>query len=563
MEAVWVLAAAALLVGAVALSRGNRRRRLEQYLTAHWGNRGAREEPDRETIEEIAAYWRCLRQAESPRDAVDDITWNDLEMDAVFARLDYAESGVGEEALYAALRQTGVNGETLEARKRFARAIEEHPDHRLRIRALLHQLGRSRAYGACAYLFRPSDQRVEHGFVYPLLAALPVAVAALGFFRPAFLLGLIAVFGVNAVVYYLTQKKWQPEVAGVRQLAAMLKAAGRLRSVLPPEMSGLAERLGALYAEMKPMARWNALFAMQRQSDLDFLTDYLRILFQLDMLCLIRLTAFFRAHNAALRELYALIGELDACVAIAAWRASGVVCCEPEYVSELCVRAEGLTHPLLRHPVPNDIVWDRGALITGSNASGKSTFTKALAVNAILAQSVCLCTAQSFRLPRARVATSMAMRDDLLSGESYFIVEIRSIRRIVEAVEEGTPTLCFIDEILRGTNTVERIAASCALLNYLQGGRCLCMAATHDQELTTLLKNYRQLHFREEITPSGMSFTYQLHEGPADTRNAIRLLTQMRFPEALTQEALALANRFDRTRRWTLNEQESERAADI
>lgn len=93
-----------------------------------------------------------------------------------------------------------------------------------------------------------------------------------------------------------------------------------------------------------------------------------------------------------------------------------------------------------------------------------------------------------------------------MGGESYFVVEIRSLKRILDALTDTLPTLCVIDEILRGTNTVERIAASAALLRYVQGRNCLVMAATHDQELTHLLKNYSQVHFREELTEQGMPF---------------------------------------------------------
>jgi DNA mismatch repair ATPase MutS len=268
------------------------------------------------------------------------------------------------------------------------------------------------------------------------------------------------------------------------------------------------------------------------------------------MLCLTRLTAFFERHNEALRALYRFVGEMDACIAIANFRASGVQTCEPEFTGDRCVAAEGLAHPLLQNPVRYDIVWDRCALVTGSNASGKSTFTKALAINAILAQSVYTCTARKFAMPFARVLSSMALRDDVEGGESYFIVEIKSLRRIISTLDDGMPTLCFIDEILRGTNTAERIAASSALLAYLESQNCLCMAATHDQELTKMLPQYRQLHFREDLTPEGMTFSYKLLEGPSDTRNAIALLKQMDFPEAILDGASAAVQRYEKKGSW-------------
>src|SRR5699024_7693129 len=137
--------------------------------------------------------------------------------------------------------------------------------------------------------------------------------------------------------------------------------------------------------------------------------------------------------------------------------------------------------------VENSIELSRGCLITGSNASGKSTFIKAVAVNAVLAQSLNTCAAGRVTMPHAQVLTSMAVRDDLTAGESYFIREIRYLKRILDHLNDRKITLCVIDEILRGTNTGERIRASRAILEYLAEKNCIPLIASHDKELTVLL----------------------------------------------------------------------------
>ena len=77
----------------------------------------------------------------------------------------------------------------------------------------------------------------------------------------------------------------------------------------------------------------------------------------------------------------------------------------------------------------------------------------------------------------ALVITSMAVRDDILTGDSYFISEIKSLKRIIDKVEI-VKCICFVDEILRGTNTIERIAASTSVIKYLHGKDCLCIVAS-------------------------------------------------------------------------------------
>ena len=88
------------------------------------------------------------------------------------------------------------------------------------------------------------------------------------------------------------------------------------------------------------------------------------------------------------------------------------------------------------------------------------------------------------------------------------MAELKSLRRLLACAQTGTPCLCFIDEILKGTNTVERIAASAAVLRHLAGCRCLCFVATHDRELTEMLAGlYENRHFSEQVGPEASPLT--------------------------------------------------------
>lgn len=189
-------------------------------------------------------------------------------------------------------------------------------------------------------------------------------------------------------------------------------------------------------------------------------------------------------------------------------------------------------------------------LITGSNASGKSTYLKTAALTALLAQSICTAPARRYEAGAFRIYSSMALSDDLLAGESYYIVETRSLKRIVDSTGDG-PVLCVIDEVLRGTNTVERIAASCEVLRALAADGALCLAATHDIELCGLLEPaYALYHFEERIEGREMVFDYRLRAGKATSRNAIDLLRLIGFDEAIVDRAHARANAYMETGAW-------------
>lgn len=218
---------------------------------------------------------------------------------------------------------------------------------------------------------------------------------------------------------------------------------------------------------------------------------------------------------------------------------------------ENSIDAAGLVHPLLRDAVPNDLVTDRPLLITGSNASGKSTYLKTAALAVCMAQSICTVTADSYSANALRVYSSMALKDDLLAGESYYIVETRSLKRILDAAEKDSAILCVVDEVLRGTNTIERIAASSEVLRALAGAGALCIAATHDIELCELLNGaYRLFHFEEQVGENEMLFDYKLRGGKATSRNAINLLRLMGFDERIVENAHARANRYLETGSW-------------
>ena len=131
-------------------------------------------------------------------------------------------------------------------------------------------------------------------------------------------------------------------------------------------------------------------------------------------------------------------------------------------------------------------------------------------------------------------------------------MEIRAIKRILDIAAEGEhKVLCFVDEVLRGTNTVERIAASTEILKSLSGENVICFAATHDVELTQLLENqYDNYHFEEEIVDNDVCFNYRLLTGKATTRNAIKLLAVMGYEADIIEQANQRAEGFMQTGQW-------------
>jgi DNA mismatch repair ATPase MutS len=250
---------------------------------------------------------------------------------------------------------------------------------------------------------------------------------------------------------------------------------------------------------------------------------------------------YLDGRNKEFMELYCFIGGIDLCLSIASFRQSIRGYCIPEFIDAGTLDIEEIYHPLVREPIKNTLDMTKNILLTGSNASGKSTFIKAVAINIILAQSIYTCMASKMRIPDARVITSMAIRDDIMSGESYYIKEIKYLQRIIEESTQDRMVICTIDEILRGTNTNERVAASIAVLKYLNEKNCMVLVASHDLELAKQLENmYDMYYFCEKLKGNDVIFDYKLREGISHSRNAIRLLQLIGFPNEIVEVAKEL-----------------------
>ena len=526
-------------------------RKLRARLKREWGQKPAERQMDEDLIEDVSLYWRSLAKNLPEYRQVDDITWNDLDMSQVFQRMNFTQSVVGSEALYAMLRDTGCEDAELSAREKMIRLFQTDEEARLEAQLALRYIGKSHFHGAIGYMFTPEKRYPAHGWLYYLLSLLPVVLIVAGLFNAVFFIPFMALVAINIFAYYRTSLTWQREINAVKHIASVLNCAQRLCHSRCTALEAVQQPIRKLTRQLHGIRGWCTLLAAELPGELSILTDYLRIIFMLNMLSLCRIVGRLRNCNLQMQELYQWIGRIDACLALAALRTSNPGLCQPVFVADKVLDARDLTHPLIANAVANDCLWRQNTLITGSNASGKSTFIKAVAINAILAQTVLTCYASSLRMCRARVMTSMAVRDNILAGESYFVAEIRSLKRILEAMSGAWTVFCFVDEILRGTNTVERIAASSSVLADLEDRHCLCMAATHDVELTRMLQSaYANWHFREQITPAGVAFTYRLCEGPASSRNAIALLEQMGFSTQVVQNAKSAIRRFESEGRW-------------
>jgi DNA mismatch repair ATPase MutS len=286
-------------------------------------------------------------------------------------------------------------------------------------------------------------------------------------------------------------------------------------------------------------------------SDIDIVSDYIRVLTHMDIILYSRYIKKLKASYKELILIYQIVGFLDSMVAIAKYRKNQLYFCTPNFNNTLSIITTDIYHPLINNAVPNDFTGKSSTLITGSNASGKSTFLRTLGMNALLAQTIYTVHATSFETNFFHIHTSISLKDDLEQHESYYMAEIKALKRIFDSAKEGNTVLCLIDEVLKGTNTLERIAASTEVLMDLLQFQVLCITATHDIELTKLIGgSYQNMHFKETITDNELHFDYKIKDGICTSGNAIKLLEIMGFSKELIQHSMERIQYFKETGSW-------------
>jgi DNA mismatch repair ATPase MutS len=292
---------------------------------------------------------------------------------------------------------------------------------------------------------------------------------------------------------------------------------------------------------------------MLHLQELGFLYGVLQLVTLWDLHWLLALEEEVKRDPRRFARLAGALADLEAHVALATYAAEQAGTCWPDILAEPSPRLEieSGEHPLLAFgtAVPNDVRLadeTRVAIVTGSNMSGKSTFLRMVALNVVLAQIGVPVRARGMRLVPLTLHAHIHVRDSLADGKSTFLVEVERVHEILAAAQSSARMLGILDELFRGTNSRERLAASREIARHLAASGGLFLIATHDQELARLavedgVSGLFAVHFRDTIVDGRMVFPYTVEPGIASSTNAIRMLEIAGYPPELVRRARAAA----------------------
>lgn len=492
------------------------------------------------SMDDIAGYHRRRSDADL---ALSDRMWADLELDGVFRLADHCVSAPGQQVLYAFLRRPHLTPPEIARRDDVVSSLDNDARAKEDVRHALSRVRTRAAYD----LHRLFDDELPHRprlfFLLPLLSLACVVGILLLLVSPAAgLATLLVAICVNIGLKIHLRPRFEDLIQPMMALRSLLLAAESLAQYTSPSLRACTKDLPLLCGRLRWIKGAARRLVIEDSGNelVDSLASWANLLFLLDVNTFVFSIERLRRSRDDLRAVFLTVGAVDAYCAVGAFRRALIQWSTPRFQHPAQqMQCEGLYHPAIADPVVNDChLTGRSLLITGSNMAGKSTYLRAVGTGAVLAQTIATVPAKSWISPILRVETLITRVDELAGGKSYFFAEAERVKEMLDIAAGPQRCLFLIDELYRGTNTAERVAAAHAVLDRLDSMGHLCLVATHDLELLDLLgSRWDTWHFTERVNRHGVFFDYRLRAGVATTPNALRLLQRLDYPPAVVRQA--------------------------
>ncbi|MGA8854786.1 MAG: DNA mismatch repair protein MutS [Christiangramia sp.] len=515
-----------------------RNKSTRKSLIENWGK------PKNEKYLDFDLINQFFKNHKSPNvfQIISDNTWVDLDMDEVFKFLDRTTSKIGQQYLYFKLR-TITNISDLKRFGKLTKVFKSDQELRIKSQLELSKLSSNKAYYLEEIFRSQSVEKSGKIWLFRFLSIAAISSIILSFFNPTWFLLLIPIFFINLVFHYKNKASIQLYLNGVGQLATSYHVVKKLSS---------SEEIRSFYKDFSYLKNVKSILSKIRfiewEKKLDseyallfwFISEIIKITFNLEPILFYSFQKSLENKENDLKELFLFIGEIDSAISCASVQTNSTKYCKPDFINKKEVFAEEIYHPLIENCIPNILnLENKSLLLTGSNMSGKTTFIRTFSINAILGQTLNFCFAKKLETPFFKIYSSIRISDDLINNTSYYLEEVVRIKELIDASKKADCCLFILDELFKGTNTVERIAAGKSILSYLNKKNHIVMVSTHDLELTDLLKqeNFDLYHFSETIENDQLIFDHKIKPGKPQGGNAIKILELYDYPFEIIEDS--------------------------
>ena len=507
-------------------------KKIQRRLKENWGTLNHAQQRKVDSLENLKASFILRKNYTSYDFSIDDETWNNLNLDEIFSQINNTQTSVGSEFLYSKMRLLHFSKDNqFEKIKEY---LSENKEVKEKIQETLARLGKKDNNQVFQIVFHSGLEGIKYDRLYIILGLLPVLSLFLALVNN--ILGsLIFICSVcfNLIFYVFRKYSLELELERMSYLVQIIHVSKSIAKIDFPDAGSLSENL-------KNFTFINFLgYAFNYKvgvSETLLIFEYINAIFMIPFIAYSQLNSKLFKHNQSIKEILNIISSLDAAIANLNYLDYSAYSCVPSFHKEFGLIAEEVYHPLLKNPVSNSIEISRNILISGDNASGKSTFMRTIAINCILSQSLNFALAKKFSMLHGGISTSMNIGDNVLDGESHFVAEGKRIRELIQKLSSGTFNYLFLDEVFNGTNSTERVAIGASLMVWLGTKNCSYMITTHDTGLVKAGIEYNENYYFVSATATNKS-DYKIREGISVTTNAISTLENLGYPEDLVRKS--------------------------
>jgi DNA mismatch repair ATPase MutS len=526
----------------------NRKKKIKEKLLSEFGNL----KTESSDFEYIESYFR-KKDHSTAFQTLSDKTCNDLDFQELFMFFDRTNSKVGQQYLYNKLRNIPADSTENIKNERLLDEFTNNPDFRVSVQRQLSKLNDREVY-YIATLFQDEILKPPKWyFIIPLLSFASVLSFIMAFFNPVFFFIILGLSFINIVIHFWNKKNLYNYFSSIPQLSKLNGVAQELykNDILKEINPNLMKSATVINKVSNRMSFFNLEVEIQTDQRILFwaMLEIVKIVFLIEPLFLFGTLKRIDTKRTEIEDVFLFVGEIDAIVSIASLRKGLNNFCTPKIIDgQKRLFAQEVYHPLIENCVKNNLnVSDKSILLTGSNMSGKTSFIRTIAINVITGLTINTCFAEHFSMPRVRIFSAIRISDDLMNDRSYYFEEVITIKEMIDQSKSENLNLFLLDEIFKGTNTVERISAGKAILSSLNEENNIVFVSTHDIELADFLKNeYDLYHFSEIVDHKTVDFDYKLKEGKLKNRNAIRILQINDYPESIIKEAIEISVELDK-----------------
>jgi hypothetical protein len=473
----------------------------------------------------------------------------DLDLDGIFKKIDKTSSKIGQQYLYAKIRTIKNSISELD---KFSKLVNFFINNEVERNLCIKRLSYLNSDNSYYFEELFNDDLITNKKIAKICIYLNITFVVfiiLTVIQPIFFLGLIPLFCANMFLHYRNKGLVSFNLNKISEFSKTLNVAEKI-SKSNNFYHDHFENLKFL----KPLLFFNKkinFFLLENSLNNDILIpiwlffEFLKVTFNIEVILYNSLLNDINKYKTEMNDLFKFIGEIDASISVVGLQLSEINVCKPKFIKGKYINVENLYHPLISECVLNSLeLNEKSLLLTGSNMSGKTTFIRAFAINSIYSQSLNISFSKNYESPFLKIFSSIRTQDDIHKNKSFYLDEVLTIKDFIESINPEEAHLFILDEIFKGTNTLERIAIGKSVLSFLNRGNNFVFVSTHDLELADLLINsdFDLYHFSEDVTNNSLTFNYKLKEGKLQTRNAIKILTIYEYPKEIIEEANEIYN---------------------